>query len=234
MNKQTKPQQLLFLFLTILCLFFGMFYSYTLVNGWTQLWMKGVASAIFVCSGILSYRFGKTGKCFCTLMLIGLFLGFLGDIVIPLKPAWCFAAGVGIFALGHIFYAIAFAYANGIHKLQILVFALLSALLVAYILLNPKLEPGGMFGVLVVYILVISFMAGGALDLLSRREENRWASQSCAIGAVLFLISDFLLLNKIFLVDGPKAFLCYANLATYYPAQILLGLSLLDGFEKKK
>ena len=234
MKKLTKTQQLLFLVLIVLCLFFGMFYAYTQTEGWEPIWMKAAASAIFVCIGLLSYHFGKTGKCFCILMLIGLFLGCIGDIIIPLGPTWCFVASVGIFALGHVFYTIAFIYVNGIHKLQILVFALLSALLVAYILLNPKLEPGGMFGVLVVYILVISFMAGGALDLLSRREENRWASQSCAIGAVLFLISDFLLLNKIFLVDGPKAFLCYANLATYYPAQILLGLSLLDGFEKKK
>lgn len=202
-------------------------FCYTTKGG---LWLKGITSFGFVLIGIINliYVFKIEGnqRKFCVIMLIGLVFAMLGDIVLNLF----FIGGAILFAIGHIFYFIAYCFLQSF-KAKDLIFGLIilvpSALI---ILLLPIFDFGEvlMQMVCLIYALIISFMVGKTVSNLITKK--RLINIILVIGSVLFFISDFMLLLDVFGNVGKFAgILC---LATYYPAQCILAYSLMCAKEE--
>ena len=143
-----------------------------------------------------------------------------GDIVLNLH----FMAGAIVFAVGHVFYIVAYSLLNKIHWKDLIPSALIFIPSVLVITLLPIFDFGGvvMELVCVFYALIISCMVGKAVANLIK--ERSLFNLIIMIGSCLFFFSDLMLLLDVFAGLGSVVgILC---LATYYPAQILLALSL--------
>ena len=194
---------------------------YTLYGG---LWLKGLTSFCFVALGIINLIYLIKNKSqnlkFGIIMVIALFFAMLGDIVLNLH----FMAGAIIFAVGHIFYFIAYCFISKFRWLDLLIAGIIFIPSMLIILLVPIFDFGGVMMqiVCVIYALIISCMLGKAIsNLLKTRNITNLI---IAIGSFLFFFSDLMLLFDVFAnVSEVFGILC---LATYYPAQILLAHSL--------
>ena len=185
---------------------------------------KSITSILFVTLGAVNLIFALKNKTnfkkFCIIMVVGLFFAMLGDILLEIE----FVVGAALFAIGHIFYFIAyctlqkFEAKNFIYSVCIFI---PSALI---ILLVPIFDFGGIFMQMVclIYALIISLMVGKAIANLVK--EKTILNIIIVVGSCLFFFSDFMLLFNVF-ANVPRIFgiLC---LATYYPAEILLAYSL--------
>ena len=187
--------------------------------------LKSITSLLFVALGLINfvYMFKKenSNKKFNILMLIGLTFAMLGDILLEIE----FIIGAALFAIAHIFYFAAynalqkFKSKNLIYSLTIFIPALLIILFV------PLFDFGGtlMQVVCIIYALIISIMVGKAISNLISYKS--FLNIMLVVGSALFFFSDFMLLFNVF-ADVPKIFgiLC---LATYYPAEVMLAMSIL-------
>lgn len=204
------------------------------VSGYTALGhvMKGIASLFFVLTGIAAYYVGKRGKIYCLLCITALIFGMAGDIFLGSGWQNSFLCGVAAFAAGHVIYCIAFAGVGGIHKRQLVSFVLLDAVLLLYLFLMPFFEFGAMIPAVVVYCTIISFMVTEAVSMYRFRGEYPWTIACVVIGALLFIVSDFILVHSMFTTVVPEVPMKWLNTLTYYPGQILLALSCLCGMER--
>lgn len=196
--------------------------------------LKGIASLFFIVLAFLTSAKLKNVRknIYVILIIVGLIFGMFGDILIELPTEWGFVAAAGSFAVGHILYSIAFCYVSGISKKQMLVFALCSVFVIAYMIFMPYINAGDLLAVGIVYGLIISFMVGSAVSLW--KKDMSIPKKLCVAGAVLFLLSDFILLHDLFVTAIDCSFLVFFNTITYYPAQFVLALSLADPFSKRE
>jgi len=188
------------------------------------LWLKSITSAGFVLLGAVNLIYAlknkNNNKPFLFVMLFGLIFGMAGDIVLNLH----FMAGAIVFAVGHVFYIVAYSLLNKIHWKDLIPSALIFIPSVLVITLLPIFDFGGvvMELVCVFYALIISCMVGKAVANLIK--ERSLFNLIIMIGSCLFFFSDLMLLLDVFAGLGSVVgILC---LATYYPAQILLAFSL--------
>lgn len=197
-------------------------YFYTTQGG---LWLKGLTSFGFVLIGLtnLIYIFmlkENTQKKYAIVMLIGLVFAMAGDIVLNIF----FVGGAALFAIGHVFYFVAYCFATRFKVRDLIVAAIIFVPSLLTILLVPIFDFGGTFMqiVCVVYALIISCMLGKAIsDLITNKNIF---SIIVAVGSLLFFFSDLMLLFDVFAsVEVWAGILC---LATYYPAQCLLAYSI--------
>ena len=154
-----------------------------------------------------------------TLVVAGLAFSLLGDIALMFPEKW-FTAGLAAFLTAHVFYILAFKPGPG-HRASVGIFLpfVLYGLLMFFIL-APRL--GKLKLPVLVYVAAITVMAGFAagrfVDLGGLRPLLAFA------GAVLFLISDSVLAYDRFgRKIGPAQIII---LGTYFPAQLLIALSI--------
>lgn len=152
-------------------------------------------------------------------VVAGLLASLGGDIFLILEKKW-FPAGLGCFLLAHGFYILAFKpapgqTASGGTLIPFLVFGLLMFRTLAPNLGKLKLP-------VLVYIAAITVMAWFAaarfIDL------GGWKTLAAFSGALLFLASDAVLAYARFVKDLGAAQLFI--LGTYFPAQLLIALSI--------
>lgn len=187
---------------------------------------KALAAVSFVTLGFvaLSKSPGKAGF----IMLFGLVLGMVGDIfldashVCPEEKAFL-PLGMAAFAIEHIAVFCAVTAACGFHILYFgisLAFGAVTALAVLFAvrknmnfgeLFYPSAIYASLLTATMAYYILMAVLGGLAVTL--------------AIGAVLFFISDFIIL---FILFGEKdtAKMNVFNLSTYFAAQIMYALSL--------
>ena len=173
-------------------------------------------SAIFVVSD------KRIGRRFALFMLCGATASFLGDIILNID----FIIGALIFALGHIFYFCAYCSVIKYNKRDFFAGILIFVPSVLIILFYPFFNFGSplMKAVCIIYALIISSMLGKAISLLFQKKQ-RFISMIFA-GSLLFFVSDIALLFYMFSNTGEAAnTLC---LLTYFPAQVILGLSIFE------
>ena len=186
---------------------------------------KGTASLLFVICGLVNLLYArkscawKNAK-YMILMCIGLFFAMLGDIFL----IEFFIVGALLFAVGHVFFLIAFFFVSkfNIRDLVVMVCIFVPALLL--ILLYPHFNFEGMQALVIVYALIISVMLGKAISNVFAR-ENRFINMLIALGALLFFLSDVMLLFNVF--GGAPYVLDVLCIALYYPAEFLLAFSIL-------
>lgn len=156
------------------------------------------------------------------LVLLALLGGFVGDVVLLLRPRrWAFAAGIAAFAAGHVFYIVGFLRALPTRPPWYLfagcfLLCLLGAiLLMRYIVKGiPKKLRAPAF----VYMLVIGFMASSTILFgLFGATRFGWLA---SIGGVLFLSSDCTLAIDAF--HHPVRFRNVIVMSTYIAAQTLI------------
>ena len=186
--------------------------------------LKGAASACFVILGCLL----SPGTGAAKLIVTGLLLGCVADVLLNLRYVFVkkgqlvFLVGILVFLTGHIFYLAAIL-RGGRHWLVCTVLGVvLTALLMVWIFRRITAKTAfKVFGV--VYI--------GAIMLLNTvAVGNLIASPSAftaifAVGALLFLISDIVLILNTF-GKQTKQSLRVTNISLYYVGQLLIALSL--------
>ena len=186
--------------------------------------LKGLASLCFVTIGIICSPGTHTAK----FIVAGLIIGCIADVLLNLRMVFeekgqpIFLVGILVFLTGHIMYLAAVLPLNQNKLICIVIGIILTALLMVWIFKRVTAKPAfKIFGV--VYIGAIMLLNCVAIG-------NLIAEQSAfngvfAAGAVLFLISDIVLILNTF-GDEFKQSLRNTNISLYYAGQILIALSL--------
>ena len=193
--------------------------------------LKSLTSALFVTLGAINlvYAFKTKTKerMFAIFMLVGLTFSMVGDIVLNIE----FMIGAAIFGVGHIFYFVAYTFAQRYKFVDFAICGLLALTSTLVVTFVKSFDFGSnmMEAVVVIYAFVISTMLGKATANLIR--ERNLKNILLVVGSGLFFFSDLMLLFSTFLPACPRVIgiLC---LVTYYPAQCLLASALL--FTKTK
>jgi len=182
---------------------------------------KTIASVLFVLCGVFNLCFAlclkKTDNLkFSIIMVIGLVFACAGDILL----IDYFVIGAISFAIGHIFYFISFAMLVKINWRDFAVGGAIFVVGLLVLLLYP-FEFNGMLPLVIAYALIISMMLGKAIANIFDKNSNRILNIIIAIGAFLFFFSDLMLVFDIW--GNGKIIFDYLCLATYYPAEFVLG-----------
>ena len=224
LDKKFFVTNIVIFILGILCL---IYYDY---HG--GLWLKGATSSWFFIHGIINLVYAKKNGSQETKVLYiietGLFLGMLADVLLGIN----FMIGVAAFALGHVFYIVAY---NIIEKpcLKDIYFVLpISAISIFIVIGTPfiNVEDPIMEKVLIAYAIIISWMLGKALSNLKEKQSTfTWI---VVVGSLLFLFSDLILAIDMF---GESSRLTWILCSyTYWPAQHLLAQSMYHYINDKK
>lgn len=214
MKNTFKTLNIIFIIIEAILLF-----SYRAAGGTV---LKGITSGGFVVIGLINLIYAVTAKCgikYPSTMFLGLFTSMIGDVVLQ----YDFMIGAVIFALGHIFYFIAFCtlkpYANRDAAPSAILFIGAAALLT----LAPIFDFGSsiMLYVCLFYALIISFMLGKAIA--NYLKERTAFYLVVVIGAALFFFSDLMLVLSIF--GGAPKIADTMCLFSYWPAQTLFAFT---------
>jgi len=156
------------------------------------------------------------------LVLTAILSGFVGDVILLLRPRrWAFPAGIIAFATGHVFYIISFSQRLAItppwYVLTLLIVANIACAvtLMRYIWrgMPKKLRPPSFL-----YMLIIGSMVScAALFTLYSVSAHRWLA---IVGGVLFAISDTTLSIDAF--HHPVRYRNVIVMTTYILAQTLI------------
>ena len=187
--------------------------------------LKGMASLCFVLVGVMAGNGGQLAK----LIVTGLLLGCVADVllnlrwVFPKKGQLIFLVGILVYLGGHVVYLAAVLPMADNWAVCVVVGVVLTALLMKWIF--SKITAKKAFKIFGVFYL-------GAIMLLNCvAVSNLMTAPSAftglfAAGALLFLISDIVLILNTF---GPKSkfSLRVTNLSLYYIGQLLIAWSML-------
>lgn len=189
--------------------------------------LKGSAALIFCTIGLTAMA-DASNLPFAKLIVLGLHFGALGDVLLNLRFVFpkngqkIFLAGVAAFLAGHIPYLCAMIPLSDNLVLCLIIGVILAAALLAWIFktLTVKLA-FKIFGVL--YIGAIVLMTAVAVgNLIAAPHTAAWMH---AIGAVLFTLSDIVLIFNTF-GSEQKFSMRITNLSLYYLGQLMIASSL--------
>ncbi len=187
--------------------------------------LKGLASLCFVLVGVMAGNGGQLAK----LIVTGLLLGCIADVllnlrwVFPKKGQLLFLVGILVFLGGHVVYLAAVLPMADNWAVCVVVGVVLTALLMKWIF--SKITAKKAFKIFGVFYL-------GAIMLLNCvAVSNLMTAPSAftglfAAGALLFLISDIVLILNTF-GQKSKFSLRVTNLSLYYIGQLLIAWSML-------
>ena len=186
--------------------------------------LKGLASLCFVILGVLN----SPGTHVARLIVCGLMIGCIADILLNLRMVFpkhvqqIFLVGILVFLAGHILYLAAVLPLCKEKTLCLIAGIILTLLLMLWILkrITAKLA-FKIFGV--VYIGAIMLLNCVAVGNLITSPSAFTAI--FAAGAVLFLVSDIVLILNTFGKDFRQS-LRVANIVLYYAGQLLIAISL--------
>ena len=186
--------------------------------------LKGLASLCFVIIGFMCNQ----GNHVSNLIVAGLVIGCVADVMLNLRMVFkekgqlIFLVGILVFLTGHIMYLAAVLPLCSYKPACIISGLVLTALLMVWIFQRITAKPAfKIFGV--VYIGAIMLLNCVAIG-------NVIAAQSpfnlvFAIGAVLFLVSDIVLILNTFGSEFRQS-LRNTNISLYYAGQLLIAFSL--------
>ena len=191
--------------------------------------LKGAAALCFVLIGY--YAFTRTNNILAQKIFYGLVFGMIGDILLNLRFVFkeqgqkIFLAGILAFLIGHVIYLLALL---GVARhvwvwYCILAGAVIAAALLAYIFRTMEVKKAfKIFGIFYLgAVIIMTCIALGIAFFMPSRGHLVFA-----IGAVLFTLSDIVLIFNTF--SGTSRFsLRITNLSLYYLGQVLIACSLL-------
>lgn len=189
--------------------------------------LKGVASLMFVLLGLIGYV-SYTSDSFGVKILVGLIFGLVGDVLLNLRfviekiGQKLFLGGIVAFLVGHILYLAALIPLTEYLVIDIVIGGVIAISLLAYIFitLKPKMV-FRIFGVFYLGAVIIMTVIAVHLAFVTHNTHDI----VYAIGAVLFTVSDIVLIFNTF--SGVTKFsLRITNLTLYYIGQLLIAGSL--------
>ena len=190
--------------------------------------LKGAAAIVFCIIGTVAMTTVSVNGNFAKLVVLGLCFGAVGDVLLNLRFVFpktgqkIFLAGVAAFLTGHILYLCAIVPLSVNLMPCLIAGVLLAATLLGWIFrtLTVKLA-FKIFGVL--YIGAIVLMTAVAIgNVIAMPGTAAWMH---AIGAVLFTLSDIVLIFNTF-GSRQKFSMRITNLSLYYLGQLLIASSL--------
>lgn len=191
----------------------------------TAVFLKALASACFVTIGLLNNSGENTGK----MIILGLILGLIADVLLNLRFVFVkngqlvFIFGILVFLAGHIAYLAAILPMVPNKILCIIIGIVLTVLIYIWVFKFITVKPVmKVFGVL--YMGTITFMNTAAVYNLITSPSAFTAV--FAVGAVLFLVSDIILIFNTFGEKFRESFRI-SNIVLYYAGQVLIGISLM-------
>ena len=187
--------------------------------------LKGLASACFVILGFLLSGGSPAAK----LITVGLLLGCIADVllnlrmVFPKKGQLIFLVGIVVFLSGHILYLIAILKGAAPLWICVIIGVILTALLMKWIFARITAKKAfKIFGIVYIgAIMLLNCLAIGNLIVSPSAFTAVFAA-----GAVLFLLSDIVLILNTFGKETRQG-LRVMNISLYYLGQLLIALSLL-------
>ena len=209
-----------------------------------RVYAKTITSILFVLTGIFAMRErrgGVKGGPYARLVLTGLLFGLIGDVFMALNKDFggflYVSVGLVTFALGHIFYLIAFSRKSRFHWFNLIpLLIIIPAILIAVSVTGKfKFSPPALFYAVIAYGVILSCMVGRSLSFTDFREHPAFVRLTI-IGTILFATSDLILLFIMFYTpvaslpsNTPvRVTLSVFNLLTYYVGQGLIALSLKE------
>lgn len=213
-------------------------------GGISAMFAKAAASACFIGTAFMSYAFNIEAEGYNKqlfeygiLMLLGLIFSLLGDIWLDLKyvhPDFSRQytyAGFICFMLGHTFFipAILMGYSSYSLWMIPLILGLCGVLVFgAFILekINPNMDYGEYRPICFVYVF---FVSGTMITAVTNLAVNGYSKKSLwlTIGAVAFLLSDFVLSSIYFEKNKNTKINVIINHTLYYFAQFAFASTLL-------
>lgn len=195
--------------------------------------LKGCASACFCLFGFFGYYMHLCNDCTNPLpkyVFLGLIFGAVGDILLNLRFVFekagqkIFLAGIAAFLTGHILYLVALIPASESLLVSIICGVVVAAVILTIIFKSFELKVAfKIFGILYIgaVVLMTSIAIGNCIT-----SGFDFSSILYAIGAVLFTVSDVVLIFNTF---GPttKFSLRITNLSLYYLGQLFIAACLL-------
>ncbi len=185
--------------------------------------LKCTCSALFTVLGAINLRYAyKTKRSdmkFYLAMMAGLFFAFLGDVLID----WQFIPGAAVFALGHVFFVVAYGTLQKIKKLDCVIGGSVFAACVIFLFSPLVTFENPVFRVVcIVYSLIIASMLGKAIGNFVR-DKNKTTATIVAASA-LFFFSDLMLVCDWFI--GVWDWAPNACMGTYFPALCLMAFAM--------
>lgn len=190
--------------------------------------LKGLAAACFVTIGIAGYL-TRTTDSFGLKLMIGLIFGLVGDVLLNLRfvvgepnGQKVFLLGIVAFLIGHILYLAALIPLSSHVTACVIIGAIIAAALLTYIFKTMDVKIAfKIFGVF--YLGAVIIMTVAAIDVAITMQNIR--SIEYAIGAVLFMLSDIVLIFNTF--SGKTRFsMRITNLSLYYIGQMMIAFCL--------
>lgn len=189
--------------------------------------LKGSAATLFCIIGITAMP-GAENQSFAKLIVIGLIFGAMGDILLNLRFVFpkvgqkIFLTGVASFLTGHILYLCALIPLSQTLPVCLIVGVVVAVLLLRWIFQRITSDrKSKIFGI--VYIGAVVLMTSVAIgNLITASAAATWMH---AVGAVLFTVSDIVLILNTF-GGNPRFSLRITNLSLYYLGQLLIAGSL--------
>ena len=189
--------------------------------------LKGSASLVFIIIGLIAFA-AAGDKSFAKPVLIGLILGGVGDVLLNLRFVFekigqkIFLVGIAAFLAGHILYLVALIPQSENLLVCIIIGIVVAAAILTYIFKTMEVKLAfKIFGIF--YIGAVVLMTAVAIgNLIAAPSTARWLY---AIGAVLFTVSDVVLIFNTF-GSETKFSLRITNLSLYYLGQLLIANSL--------
>lgn len=192
---------------------------------------KFMASFGFIAVTVLGNHLNQGNSFYFSIICMALMFGFCGDVFLGIKeiaPTFkkkLIPVGTAYFLVGHILIIIAISSINGFKP--IFAIAIPIGALFALILLKAlkSVANKGLTAILCIYYGILFWKAAIAIYLVINEQST--ANILILLSAVLFIISDTCLGILYFTPVKKKNFLVTAELSTYYPAQILMAMSVL-------
>ena len=185
--------------------------------------LKCTCSGMFALLGLINLFYSRKTKQanekFFLYMAAGLVFAFLGDVVID----WSFIPGAAIFALGHVFFVVAYCRLERIQKLDYMISGGVFLACVIFLFSPLVTFDVPVFRIVcLVYAMIISSMLGKAFGNFFRNKTGLTATIAAA--SFLFFFSDLMLVCDWFI--GIWDWAPNACMGTYYPALCLMALSM--------
>ncbi len=191
---------------------------------------KFMASFGFISVAVVGYGMNPVNTYYFCLVCFALLFGFCGDIMLGIKevaPTFrskLIPLGTLYFLVGHIFYLCAFIEISGFNLVALITgIAGIPFAAIMIKLLKMKID-SKLKIVMSIYYGVLVYTAASA-GVMAFTEKSP-ASIIAFVGSILFLISDTSLSLLYFTPVKRKNVWVTIELSTYYPAQILLAMSV--------
>lgn len=202
------------------------------ISNGCKILLKFLGGVVFVSAAVAGELVSRASAAYFAPLLTGLLFGMLGDFLLAAKNLKdkryeipCVVAGIAAFFAGHICYLVYFSRLSPFHWLVPTLAVCLSAVFLLTTRFALRLDYGRLLVPCVCYCLIVMWVFVAAVFAVATAPST--ATALLVAGASLFLFSDAVLAFILFAPVSNKKPLGALNLATYFPAQILIALSIL-------